>query len=566
MNGRLPALIAVAVALSQCTKPTSPPDEYQALGAWLARQGIPAPAGGPPAVEAASKAAGGHRLLGDATGNGEVTFWDLWPLWQYLTGKTYMVEHYDFDLLDIDRDGDNDWDDLKHLGRFLYVAESGNPWKIGEPLAPPILAALSPSPSELDLVPDGTLWQRLTLSVTALDGAASTEEVRVRVNPEDTGSPVLEIARRTTAPGDDWCAGEPNDTKTGDHGRVFWLAGCQAGDGAVQILDGDDNLLASYPVTVREPPSDDPSGSFDIELVFDSRAVFTERQKALIRLAADRWEEVITGDLDDVDVGVGGETDVVDDLRISVGDTGSSPVWAPPDVGAVAWVTGERPNGTPYLARTVFKQSGLRFPNPSLVRLALHEIGHCLGIGTGEAWQALRSADGYSFTGPLAIQAFDEAGGSSYAEKVPTESDGSHWRSWVFTMPIDPNRREETAARARGELMSSEILYGSNGVLYEPPPDDEPGTSLWIRYGPDGFGYVLPWVHPNFTPTAWSRPLTRLSAITVAALADMGYEVDFSQAEPYTLPEPLPADKRVAAWPPPLVCGVGHVAGPPWAP
>ncbi len=523
MKGRLPALIAVVMALAQCSKPTSPPGplpgaaEYQALGAWLAGQGIPAPAGGPPAGEAAGKAASGHRLLGDATGDGAVTFWDLWPLWQYLTGHTYMVEHYDFDLLDIDRDGDNDWDDLKHLGRFLYAAESGNPWKIGEPLAPPLLAALSPSPSELDLVADGTLWHRLDLSVTTPDGAASAAEVRVRVNPADTGPPVLEIARRTTAPAADWCGGEPDDTKTGVDGRVFWLAGCQAGDGAVEILDGDDNLLASYPVTVREPPSDNPSDSsdsdsFNIELVFD-RGVFTEHHKALIRQAADRWEEVITGDLPDVDVRGG---DVVDDLRISVGIMHGN-VFA-----GRAEVIGERPNGSPYLAGVLFNESSLVYVTPEsssvytniysdpLVILALHEIAHCLGIGIGETWQGFRS--GRSFTGPLAIQAFDAAGGDSYAgdDKVPTERDGAHWRASVFTR-----------FPAIGEVMSSH----------------------WWGY--------------------------HLSAITIAALADMGYEVDFSRADPYTLPgdrsvEEILADLAAgkAAGRPPLVCGVGRPGGP----
>lgn len=566
MNGRLPAQIAVAVVLSHCSKPTSPPGplpgaaEYQALGAWLAGQGIPAPAGGPPAGEAAGKAASGHRLLGDATGDGAVTFWDLWPLWQYLTGKTYMAEHYDFDLLDIDRDGDNDWDDLKHLGRFLYAAESGNPWNIGEPLAPPVRAALSPSPSELDLVADGTLWQRLDLSVTTTDGAASADTVRVRVNPADAGPPVLEIARRTRAPGNDWCAGEPDDTIKGVHGKVFWLAGCQAGAGAVEILDGDDNLLASYPVTVREPPSDDPADSFDIELVFDTwggAEVFTKNQKALIRLAADRWEEVIVGDLPDVDLGGG---DVVDDLRISVGRTEGG------GFGGVAWVTDERPNGTPYLAWMNFDGGGLVHRNSSLALLALHEIGHCLGIGIGSTWEGLQSGDGYSFTGPLAIQAFNEAGGGSFVgDKVPTEQPvpftGGHWRRGVFTLRSDPNRYEETKDQRRAELMASDFIYGVD-IVDELPPGP-PSTLLWPAFGPprgQGFAYLVPSVYPDWVPDAWGRPITRLSAITVGALADMGYEVDFSQAEPYTLPvsAALPAGKVVAAGSPPLVCGVGH--------
>ena len=423
-----------------------------------------------------------------------------------------MAEHYDFDLLDIDRDGDNDWDDLKHLGRFLYAAESGNPWKIGEPLAAPLRAALSPSPSELDLVADGTLWQRLDLSVTTTDGAASADTVRVRVNPADAGPPVLEIGRRTSAPGGDWCGGEPDDTKTAVHGQVFWLAGCQAGDGAVEILDGDDNLLASYPVTVREPPSDNPSdrsSGFDIELVFDPDVFYVDgevkpwrwkelqRVKTRIREAADQWEEVITGDLNDIDVG-GGE--IVDDLRISVGSMPRT-FWA-----GRAEVIGERPNGgSPYLARMLFEESLLflseeddKYRGP-LFYTALHEIGHCLGIGIGETWQGFRGRR--NFRGPLAIQAFDEAGGGSFpaGDKVPTERDGAHWRASVFTLfPV------------MGEIMSNH----------------------W-----------------------WGN---RLSAITVAALADMGYEVDFSQADPYTLPEALPPGKVLAAGWPPLVCGVGH--------
>ena len=632
MTARVVAAVAVAVALSHCSKPTSPPGpappgaaEYRTLAAWLVRQGIAAPAEGPPAREAAREAAGkaasGARLLGDATGDGAVTFWDLWPLWQYLTGKTYMAEHYDFDLLDIDRDGDNDWDDLKHLGRFLYAAESGNPWKIGEPLAPPLRAALSPVPSELDLVADGTLWHRLDLSVTTTDGAASADTVRVRVNPADAGPPVLEIARRTRAPGNDWCAGEPNDTIKGVHGKVFWLAGCQAGDGAVEILDGDDNLLASYPVTVREPPSDDPADNFNIELVFADG--FTERQRALIRQAADRWEEVITGDLDDVDLGGG---DVVDDLRISVGRTDLSGYFG------LATITAARPNGTPYLAWMRLNQSILpayvagergnwsakdaertrgfdeyfsvsywidvrwaasynyggpfdadvwlaeveRHVDNTLVRVALHEIGHCLGIGTGWAWRSFRGSGGsFSFTGPLAIQAFDEAGGSSYgSDKIPLDFASSHWRREVFTK-FDKSLEALFGNQSADDYWECQSRSGGNPhslrrCVVDLVDNVEPYTA--IRGEVMSEALVLGSYTEGSTPfregPGPTRPIDRLSAITVAALADLGYEVDLSRADPYTLPESplLPAGKVVAAGSPPLVCGVGHVAGPPWAP
>ncbi len=391
----------------------------------MARQGIPAAALPPSTVEAAGKAADdAPRILGDVTGNGSISGWDLLRLWQHLTGRP-LPREYDFDVADIDRDGDTDWDDLKYLGRFLYVPESGNPWGIGQPIAP--------------------------------------------------------------------------------------------------------------------PPSEAHPGNFQIELVFETWGgadVFTEHQKALIRMAADRWEEVITGDLPDVDLGGG---DVVDDLRISVGRAEGAAF------GGVAWITGERPNGIPYLARMDFDGGVLRYTYPSLALLALHEIGHCLGVGIGSTWEGLRSGDGYSFAGPRAIQAFDAAGGSSFAgDKVPTEGDGSHWRSAVLYMPADPNRYEETKELRRSEVMTSIFDYGVE-IVYKLPPGP-PSTLLWPAFGPprgQGLAYLWSGAYPDWVPDAWGRPLSRLSAITVAALADMGYEVDFSQAEPYTLPRSaaLPAGK-----------------------
>lgn len=396
---------------------TEPEESQISMQAWFAQSGILLPTN-PPASEPSGKAASDDRLLGDVTQNGSITYWDLLRLFQHLIGRD-MPKKYDFALADIDRDGDTDWDDLKYLGRFLYVEGSGNPWGIGHPYS---------------------------------------------------------------------------------------------------LFDN----------------------SFDIELVFVDSAAFTEHQKRLIRKAADRWESVITEDLDDVDFqqrpfdwhrdGPGwgyfqdpiAVTDVVDDLRIFVGRL-SEDDWAGGRAGSFAGV--ERPNGISPLAQMFFGhivlfqaediyQWRLRNPNARilvdwtsedvLVWLAMHEIGHCLGIGTGSPWASFLS-DG--FVGPQAIQAFKEAGGSG--EKVPVEWNSGHWRRSVFD-PVSAPQVFPTLARIkRDELMS-----------------------------PSGQG--------------------SLSAITIAALADMGYGVDFSQADFYRLPEPLPAGKRVAAgWTPPL-CGVGH--------
>ena len=136
-------VLAMIAGLSGCAdpppSPTSPPgsQDYRRMAAWFSERGVVLPVE-LPARDPAAKAASDHeeRLLGDADGNGILSFWDLWPLWHYLTGFAYMAAYYDFDLLDIDRDGDNDWDDLKYLGEYLYGGSSENPWGIGNPVTP----------------------------------------------------------------------------------------------------------------------------------------------------------------------------------------------------------------------------------------------------------------------------------------------------------------------------------------------------------------------------------------------------------------------------------------------
>ena len=126
----------------------------------------------------------------------------------------------------------------------------------------------------------------------------------------------------------------------------------------------------------------------------------------------------------------------------------------------------------------------------TLEDVVLHEMGHVLGIGT--IWSRLgllrdpaseTEAPDTHFTGPLAIEAFDEAGGTGYrGAKVPVENRGGpgsrngHWRETVL----------------RTELMTPSVRVGGSSPL---------------------------------------------SAITIQSLADLGYSVDTTVADPYRLPD-----------------------------
>ena len=218
-------------------------------------------------------------------------------------------------------------------------------------------------------------------------------------------------------------------------------------------------------------------GNFDIELVFLDD--FTESQKRVLQYTALRWMAVIIEDVPEYEfTGVwsgqcGGQSfeipsgERMDDLRIYVATSGQSP--GIHGTGGIYVMREE--SHLPVVGCMTFDLS-----HANLLVTGLHEIGHVLGFAS-EMWnefgfyQNPPNGDDH-FSGPLAIAAFDAAGGSDYeGAKVPLRQGESHWRLSVL----------------EGELMS-----------------------------PSGGG--------------------TLSAITVQSLADLGYGVDVAQADAYTLP------------------------------
>ena len=238
---------------------------------------------------------------------------------------------------------------------------------------------------------------------------------------------------------------------------------------------------------------------FKIELVFINSG--TASQDAAFVSAANRWMSILRGELTDVDFSLNpvaadacttGQplvNDVVDDLRVFV------------DIKAI-----DGPGGTlgqagpcrlhadsnlPVLGFMEFDAADVANLEAvgDLIDVALHEMGHVLGIGT--LWDlpfalvqnpSLPSSPGVDtyFSGPFARAAFN-AVRTTYTggEKVPVENlleEGSgdvHWRESVLM----------------NELMTP-VLNGS-----QPNP---------------------------------------LSALTTESLADLGYTVDSSQADTYS--------------------------------
>ena len=256
---------------------------------------------------------------------------------------------------------------------------------------------------------------------------------------------------------------------------------------------------------------------FDIELVFLDDA-FSERHKRVIQYAARRWMSIIREDLPDYTFTDGwsdqcgdhsyriSSGERIDDLRIYVVSFNDDS-----DDAVGGWAGPDVLRETSHLSVVGCMGFNLDDNHISL-GTALHEIGHVLGIGTAGFKEGgfLQDPNGDPhFNGPRAIAAFNAAGGRNYTgQKVPVEEEGrgrlAHWRSSVF----------------RGELMD------------------------------------------------WAGGLMRpLSAITIQSLADIGYSVDVSQADPYTLPSAAakvvaagstPDDRLPGRLAPQRTCGAGQ--------
>lgn len=220
----------------------------------------------------------------------------------------------------------------------------------------------------------------------------------------------------------------------------------------------------------------------------------TATQRTAFTKAADRWTTAIVGDLPSVSV----DGEVIDDVLILAQGV---PIDGPGKILGQAGPTHLRP-GAAGMAAFLTAKGIMSFDTADLEKMETngtlndvitHEMGHVLGIGTLWTRKGLLRGAGTNnptFTGDGAITEYRKIRGSGGRRRVPVENTGGqgtrdgHWRETVF----------------RNELMSGFIAAAGNPM----------------------------------------------SAITVASLADLGYQVDMAAAEPYSLPDLMALAERGA--------------------
>ncbi|MHB8972488.1 MAG: leishmanolysin-related zinc metalloendopeptidase [Pirellulaceae bacterium] len=235
------------------------------------------------------------------------------------------------------------------------------------------------------------------------------------------------------------------------------------------------SLIVDPGIPAPDPAPSPTSSAFHIDMNLRG---LTASQELVFRDAAARWQQIILGDLPNAVYN--GRT--VDDVLI---DASTSYFDGPGGVLGGTAPDRFRPETLlPYHGTMQFDTSDLAQleANGTLRDVVLHEIGHVLGIGT--IWQSRGLLSGANTNDPrfLGTQATVEYNALCQcdATSVPVANTGGagtrngHWREAVFT---------------------SELMTGYIG----------PGLNL---------------------------PLSR---ITVASLADLGYQVDLSMADRYRL-------------------------------
>ena len=266
------------------------------------------------------------------------------------------------------------------------------------------------------------------------------------------------------------------------HGDLTDLHGCHPeGRWTLEVDDRafhDAGAIASWGLELETATMQEPAFVIDVRF----QGGLTNAQQAAFTTAATRWSRIITADVPSVIV----EGETIDDIVI---DASGTAIDGRGGILGQAGPTQLRPGSfLPAAGVMEFDTADLAMmeSDGSLVSVITHEMGHVLGFGTNWDELGLRQGAGTinpTFTGANAMREFATLSGGAATRAVPLANVGgpgtrdAHWREAVFG----------------NELMTGFLNDGRN-------------------------------------------PLSRL---TIAALADMGYEVSYASADAYALPTQL---------------------------
>jgi hypothetical protein len=275
-------------------------------------------------------------------------------------------------------------------------------------------------------------------------------------------------------------------------GPLVWIRGQGAGRAFVGVK-ATDGEAASSPVTITATIV---KTGFPIQVEYIGEVPSSMRLE--IQAAAEKWMRVLSATALEVQV-LGEDEEPCGDFAPSKSadistagiivyvkvDELDGPGGMSAGTGWCRWRRGgavvsipqlPRAGDLPFVGAQVYDVADLDHDsNKDLYIIALHEFGHSLGIGW--SWEIKGGGEDPYFSGPRSVSAFDAAGGVGYqGNKVPLQRISAfHWREQVFA----------------GELM-------------EPVP----------------------------------RGDATLSSVTLSALADFGYTVDFEHADPFDISLP----------------------------
>ena len=354
-----------------------------------------------------------------------------------------------------------------------------------------------------------------TITVIATDpgGLFATQSFELSVEDLPNQAPVVvgPIADLVIRPGDRYAGSLIRVFTDPDGDDLAWSTSSANTGVAKSEISGDSIIVdavavgsTTVTVTATDPEglfatdtfavavADLPSARFDIDLYFTDDV--TDSQRATIAQARDSWESVLAAtELNDAIVlppvlclGLANFNVIIVDDHAFFVDVDS--IDGPGGTLAYASYCYERlSDGTPVLSAAIVDEDDVDriSARGSLEMLMFHEFAHGLGFD-GSYWAdkgLVNTSSDPHFTGSLAIAAFNSAGGTSYTgSKVPiSSSDYSHWRESVFG----------------SEGMTSQFTLGATNPF---------------------------------------------SAVTLQAMADIGYVVDLSLAEDYQLPSAPPPD------------------------